>query len=231
MSVEQRKRRHYLIFSGIFLLLTSVLVGFNCYLRFGPVAEWSEKVILDQQHLDDLKKQQNTLLQDGLKDLADRYFSGMGAVQSVFAARDAVFSGELDNVSLKPVVFLNSPDFFLSLQKLLRKNAVLSNLTIGNGGEIAFVMKTSSYQEAGRQIAALRFGVIGSKDEMPPLLTDFNISSVSMTVNAGDENIPEVLRSEPFIASFAVQANVNPDYFQALNDLKNAKEEEVQPEK
>jgi len=219
MSIEQRQRRHYLIFSGIFLLLFITLIGFNSYLRFGPVAEWSGKYSTDQLHLESLKKQQAMLMADGLKDLADRYSAGMGALESVFAARDAVFSGELDNVSLKPVVFLNSTDFFQSLQKLLRKNAVLSNLTIGNGGEIAFVMKTSSYQEAGRQIAALRFGISQKATaSLPPLLTDFNISSVSMTVNAGDENIPEVLRNEPFIASFAVQAKVNPEYFQALNE-------------
>jgi|CXWL01.1.fsa_nt_gi hypothetical protein len=234
MTIDQRQRRSHLVFSGIFLSLSLALIGLNSFLRFGPVAEWSGKYTLDQQRLDALKKQQVGLMEDGLKDLADRYSAGMGAVQSVFAARDAVFSGELENLSLKPVVFLNSPDFFLSLQKLLRKSAVLSNLTIGNGGEIAFVMKTSSYQEAGRQIAALRFGIAAEKPSLknpslviPPLLIDFNISSVAMTVNAADENIPEILRAEPFIASFAVQARVNPEYFFALNEVKNAKTDEL----
>jgi hypothetical protein len=216
MDAEARQQRTNLIFAIIFLVFSALLMGINLFLRFGPVAEWSDKLTTEQSQIDDAKKKQTVLMQDGLKDLADRYSAGMGAVQSIFAARDAVFSGPLDNDALKPVMMLNSPQFFDYFQKLLSKKAVMSNLTIGNGGDVDFVVKTGSYLEAGRQIAALRFGTHQGKTSDSPLFNHFNISSVAIMANPGDDSVPEILRSEPLIASFSVQAKINPDYFHPL---------------
>jgi len=242
MSSQERKYQGNWIYGGIFLFLAVLLLGFNYFVRVHQMKATAIDLEKNEQTLQRIQRDQTFILQDGFQDLAWRYSDGMAAVQSIFEARKEVFSGELDDDSIVPVVLLDMPDFFERLQDLLFKRSVLSNMTIGRKGDLAFLVQTTSYTDAGKQIATLRFGLepfIESKkktssnknedeeseegeeedveaeeeDEVPRLLIDFDISSVSRNNNAGGDDVPEVLRGEPFVYSFIVQAQINPEYY------------------
>lgn len=235
------------------MFLAVLLLGLNYFVRAHQMSGTEAELITAKSNLDRVKRDQTFILQDGLQDLAFRYSDGMSAVQTVFEAREEIFTGELENDSLLPVVMLYLPDFFKTFQALLHKKAVVANLTIGQGGEIAFLVQTVSYAEAGKQIAVLRFGLEEfteenkkvksekvkeeeneeeedeeEEEEIPPMLVAFDISNVSRQLNVGGEETPEIFRGEPFVYSFVIQAKINAEYFFYLQELEEERLAELE---
>lgn len=225
MSAEGRKHQTLWVFGSIFLSLSLVLLGFNSYLRFFSLAQIRENIDQEKKAIEKLQGEQEAYLKNELRELFSKYSDGVSAVTSVLAARDEVFSGELDDDTAEPVMILDYPDFFAKLQKLLGKKTVLSNLNIERAGQISFLVQTSSYLSAAQQITALRLGLAPEQqrralaqaeedEEMPELLVDVVVTSVGKNdITGAGEDIPEVLRSGAATFNFIVQAQINPEYY------------------
>lgn len=238
MNAEIRKNQTWWVFGSIFLSLSLVLVGFNCYLRFFSLAEIREGNDQEKRTIKKLQEEQENYLKNELRDLFSKYSDGISALTSVLAARDAVFSGELDDDNEEPVMILDYLDFFEKLKKLLGKNVVVSNLSISRSGQLSFLVQTTSYLSAAQQITALRMGLAPEQqrralaqvevvEEIPELLTEVDVSSVGMNQIAGTgEELPEVLRNAAATFTFVVQAQINPEYYFFLQEQQELEEEE-----
>lgn len=203
MSTMLRKNQK--LFGSLFLVLSLLLLGFNGWLRFFSLAGIVDEIQLEKRTVKKLQEEQENYLKGGLRDLFSKYSDGVLAVSSVLAARDAVFSGELDSDSSEPVMILDYVEFFESLQKLLGKETVVSNLNINKAGQISFLAQTTSYLSAARQITALR---------IPELLINVQVSGVGKNdITGSGEELPLTLQENSATYDFIVQAMINPEYF------------------
>lgn len=206
------------VFGSICLFLAILLIGFFVYLRFFEVAFLDRQMQAEKRALETAKADTAKLLTPELRGLFEEYSEGISSLQSLFAAREDVFTGSLDPERYEPVVFLDYPAFFIELQKLLGKKTLLSNLTIDPIGRVSFLVTTTNYFQAAKQMEALERGFSGSgkpdQDLVPPLLTDFEISSVGRKVLTGKaEELPEFLRQESSVTQFLVEAKINAEYY------------------
>jgi len=238
MSAVARKNQTWWVFGSIFLSLSLVLIGFNSYLRFFSLAEIREGIDQEKKTIQKLQEEQENYLKNELRDLFSKYSDGVSALTSVLAARDAVFSGELDDDNSEPVMILDYLDFFEKLKKLLGKKMVVSNLSISRSGQLSFLVQTTSYLSAAQQITALRMGLAPEQqrralastevaEKMPELLVEVDVSSVGMSQITGTgEELPEVLRSSAATFTFVVQAQINPEYYFFLQEQQELEEEQ-----
>jgi hypothetical protein len=238
MNAESRKHQTLWVFGSIFLTLSLVLLGFNSYLRFFSLAQVREEIDQEKKAIQKLQEEQEGYLKNELRDLFSKYSDGVSAVASVLAARDAVFSGELDDDTADPVMLLDYPDFLEKLQKLLGRKTVVSNLNIDRSGQVSFLVQTNSYLSAAQQITALRLGLAPERqrralaqeevsEEMPELLIDVEVSSVGKNdITGAGEDVPVVLRDESATFNFVVQMRINPEYYFYLQEQRELAEEE-----
>ena len=241
MTLNRQQISHW-IFAGMFFLLSLVLVGFHIFLSWFELADLERQLETEKLALESLKVQQSGILQPEIRELFERYSDGVSAVDILFAARDEVFTGQLSEDDYQPVMLLDYPEFFQLLQKLLGKRSVLSNLSIDVTGRISFLVQTSSYTNAARQMAVFRDGleqerqrsVLAEEEEipteegavMPVLLTDLQISSVARNPITGKaEDVPEVLSQSDSSYDFIVQARINPEYYFFRREQELAAEE------
>lgn len=225
MSAEGRKHQTLWVFGSIFLGMSLLLLGFNSYLRFFSLAQIRESIDQEKKAIEKLLGEQEAYLKNELRDLFSKYSDGIGAVSSVLAARDEVFSGELEDDTAEPVMILDYADFLEKLKKVLGRKTVLSNLNIERSGQLSFLVQTTSYLSAAQQITALRLGLapeqqrralaqVDISEDMPELLVDVEVSSVGKNdLTGAAEELPEVLRSGASTFNFIVQAQINPEYY------------------
>lgn len=209
---ESRQQFSEWIFGAIFLGCALLLLGFHIWIRFFVFSDIQTKVQIEKTALESLKAEQGKLLTPELRDLFTQYSDGISALESVFAARDEVFTGSMDEDRYEPVVLLDYPFVFKELKKHLGKGTVLSSLTIDAFGKISFLASTLSFGDAARQIAALQFGF----SQNPRLFTNVSVSSISrQQITGKQEDIPLVFRGMEATFNFIVQARINPEFFQS----------------
>lgn len=197
------------VFGSICVFLALLLMGFFGYLRFFALASLDRQIQAEKRSLESAKAETAKILTPELRGLFEEYSEGISSVQALFAAREDVFTGSLDPERYEPVVFLDYPAFFTELQKLLGKKTLLRNLTIDPIGRVSFLVTTTNYFQAAKQMEALQQGFSD-----PPLLTAFEISNVGRKVLTGKaEEFPEFLRQESSVTQFLVEAKVNPSFF------------------
>lgn len=217
-TADSRQSGSEWAFGVVFLLLALLLLGFNGWLRFFVLEQVNGKVAVQQHELDSAKAEQAKILSPQLRGLFERYSKGIGALQSVFQARDDIFSGSLDEKQYEPIVLLDYLATLDLIKKHLSKTVVMGGLSIDPVGKISFVIQAPSYQQAAVQMAALEFSFsgkdTGKKSDRPVFLSDFSVSSISRNPFTGKpEEIPLILRGLPASYNFIVQAKLNPEYF------------------
>jgi hypothetical protein len=241
-DLTSRQISTYWAFGGIFLFLAFLLIGFHLWIRFFVLSEQQNQITLEKTSVESLKVQQTGILKPELKELFQQYSDGIGAIETVFAARDEVFTGQMDEEDFQPVVILDYPRFFELLQKLLGNKSYANNFNISATGQLSFLVQTTSYLNAGRQMAALQFGLseevqqkkLASKenededdsadaedeekvleeDLPPPLLIGVQINSVTRNEVTGEQkDIPDLLKDSEATYDFIVVAQINPEYY------------------
>ena len=215
MLPESSKNTEWL-FASICLFLAFLLIGFFGYLRFFSIASLDRHLQAEKKAMESAKAETVKILTPELRGLFEEYSDGLSSLQALFSAREDVFTGSLDPERFEPVMLLDFPAFFLELQKLLGKKTMLSNLTIDPIGRVSFLITTTSYFQAARQMEALE-----KRFASTPLLTDFEISSVGRKAITGKAlELPEFLRQESSLTQFLVEAKINPEYYFALREEK-----------
>lgn len=198
------------VFGSICIFLAFLLLGFFGYLRFFALASLDRQIQTEKRALESAKAETAKSLTPELRGLFEEYSNGISSLQALFAAREDVFTGSLDPERYEPVVFLDYLAFFAELQKLLGKKTLLSNLTIDPIGRVSFLITTTNYFQAAKQMEALQQGFSD-----PPLLIAFEISSVARKVLTGKaEEFPQFLRQESSVTQFLVEAKINPQYYE-----------------
>jgi len=201
---------------SIFLIISFILLSFNIWIRWGEIAPLSSMIQKEKNAMANIVKKEEMLLDADLRKLFEEYSAGILSVEAIFSARDEVFSGSWDEKTYEPLLLLDYIDFFEKLKKLLSKHSVISNLSIDSTGKISFLIQSTSYLNAARQIAGLRLGF-----SEPHILADVVISSVSKNEIIGEAHeLPEVLRKNDSIYEFIVQAKINPEYYSWMQEGK-----------
>ncbi len=193
-------RRTDTIMAVIFFILSGLLFGLNVWLRFFSLPLLDRDTHLQQAAFDAIRAEETAMLKPELKNLLEQYSEGVSAVDSVFHARDEVFTGALEEDQYQPVALLPLVEFFSQLRALLLKSTIISNLSLDHSGKIAFSVRTPSYEEAGKQMEAFH----------APLLTQVEISSVS------EQQITNTF-------DFVLQARVNPMYWKKNKEVGGRK--------
>ncbi|MDF2379301.1 MAG: hypothetical protein P1V18_03720 [Candidatus Gracilibacteria bacterium] len=237
MSLNSRQRTTYFVFSGIFLVFFLSFFIFDTWLRWFHVPELAQRINIEELAVQSVKTQQTGVLKPELRDLFQRYSDGISAVDSLYLARDQVFSGEWDEEDFQPVMLLDYPDFLEKLRLLLGNKTFFNSLTVSSTGQVSFLIQTTSYLNAARQIDALRRGlseenqrdVVDTEDtedfedaeEKPLLLTGFSVTSVGRNEISGEaDDQPNILKRSDASYDFVVQAQINPAYYLYQYDLQ-----------
>lgn len=248
MSVFLRQQRTEWFYGMVFFLLALLLLGFYAWLKYFDLASLSNKLDTERGAIAELKTQQNDLLDADLRLMLEQYSEQVKAVESVLVARDEVFTGSLSDDQFEPVVLLDIVQFIALLTDLLSRKVILSHFSLGPTGELSFLVQTTSFREAARQMEVLRMGFSGSRqkqvvmkevqegdvgesafgEELPPLIINVVISSVVRSPLSGSlEEIPEVLRSGDSSYDFIVRMQINPQYFFALHEEQKESDEQA----
>ena len=188
------------IWTALFAITMLLLWSFFLWLRLSPLTQALDHRDRQRSQTESLAEEQAALLTPELTALFEDYSDGMRGLASLFAARDEVFSGALDDDHEDPVLLLDVIDFLGRFKRLIGKDSVLTNFDLNAAGQLSFVVETSSYYQASQQMEVLRFGF-----EEEPLLSDVEITSVGRQVLG--EGIAPVYR-------FLVQAQISPAYYE-----------------
>lgn len=245
MSLSSRQRTTYFVFSGLFFLVILAFLVFDFWIRWFHLPDLQQKISVEEVAVQGLKTQQMGILKPEIRDLFQRYSDGITAVEGVMIARDEVFTGEWDEEDFQPLMLLDYLDFFERLRLMLGNKSFFNNLTISETGQVSFLIQTTSYLNAARQIDALRRGFSEENqrsiddtevtsdpldaEEKPLLFTNFSVTSVGKNEITGDaEDLPVLLRRTDASYDFVVQAQINPDYYLFLYDQQLATQEDAE---
>ncbi|MDZ4216877.1 MAG: hypothetical protein U1C97_00990, partial [Candidatus Gracilibacteria bacterium] len=146
MSVSSRQQTSQWVLGGIIFFLGLLLLGFHLWLSFFVMAELNQQVQAEDLALQSLKTQQNGFLQPEIRNLFAQYSDGISAVESVFAAREEVFTGEMTEKKFEPVTILDVLDFFKNLQDHLGQQTIMEELSLDPSGRLSLLVRTTSYR-------------------------------------------------------------------------------------
>jgi len=217
ISLASQHRRDW-IYGGVYLLLSLVLMGLYCWLRFGELAQLEVDIDREQLAVQNLKAEQQQYFDDGLGDQLSQYSDHIQAIESLLFARDEVFTGLMSEDRFEPVVMLDLVAFFEHLQELLSEQVLVNGFSLSPTGRVNFLVRSTSYAEAARQMDALRFGLT-EEEQQPQLFMEVVISGITRTpLSHSAEDLPDLLQGKEASFDFSVQMDVNPDYFAVLRE-------------
>lgn len=197
--INPRKQK---IFTILFVLMSLPLLAFNARLRWVNIAELNEKLMAEEVLVEMLRDERESILNPDIKEAVLKLREGVYFADVLLSARDEVFSGTED----ERLVILDFLKFFEKFKELLAKKTVVSNLSVDPSGGVSFLLQTTSYYQAAKQMEVLKYGF----GEDPALFVGLQINSVGRRELVGmAEEFPQVLRDEPAVYSFIVQARLN----------------------
>jgi hypothetical protein len=198
------------------LLLSIVLFSWHAWLSFVHIADWEEKVRIEEQGLADLQLQQDALMSAEVRQFLNQYSDSVVAIESVFAARDEFFSGEMTADRFEPVVILDLLSFFESLRERLSSRVLVNKISLSPTGELNFLVQSTSYRQAAQQLQVFQYGLLS--DGLPQLFRELSVSSVSKTKLslARQDELPDLLQGRDASFDFFVKMQISPEYFRAL---------------
>ncbi len=213
-----------LLFMSIASIIVSlILFSWHAWIRYVHIADWGEKVRIEEQALTDLQLDQEALMSDELRVFLREYGQVLSALDAVFLARDQVFSGQMTEDRFEPVLVLDLLPFFELLRARLSPQVVLNKVSLSPGGELGFLVQATSYRAAAQQLEVFQYGF--SDEDFTQLFQDVSVSAVSQTKLslAQLETLPDVLKGLDASFDFLVKMQINPKYF---SDLALRKQEE-----
>lgn len=205
-------RTQHLIWSALFLFFSLVHIGFFVSLKFMAISDLGEKILREKKSLEIVQAEETKLLSPELKSTFEKYSKGVLAIENIFAGRDQIFLGNLEEEDYDPVVILSYPDFFQDFQKMLEKHTVIESLSIDHQGKVSFLLESTSFGRVGAQIELLRRGL-----KKTPLFRNFEVSHIAARTLAGKrDEVPKVFESYAAVYGALIEARINPDFYLPL---------------